>query len=281
MVGETRDPDYLLGHSEGEYERLIEQGALLGPVTERVMRAAGVGSGMRVLDVGCGVGDVALVMANLVGGDGEIVGVDVDGAAVRFAERRLRDAGVRFSGVVGDFREVKPADIGGPFDVVCCRLVLQYQADATEAIAAMARHVRGDGVVVAHEGATQLTPPYAHPMFPLAERIIAWLEIAYAGSGDNILVGGELGWRFAEAGLVATDHPIVEMVCAQGDSAAAARKYYMLVRSLAPVLVQRGIASEQELGLADFEQRFRAEARAKQSIVLMWPALVGWWARPA
>jgi ubiquinone/menaquinone biosynthesis C-methylase UbiE len=236
---------------------------------------------MRVLDVGCGVGDVSLVVAKLVGRGGEIVGVDLDGAAVRFAEQRLSDAGARFSGIVGDFREVGPADVGGPFDVVCCRLVLQYQADATQAIAAMGRHVRSDGVVVAHEDAQQLTPPYAHPMFPLAEQTIAWLDTAYAGSGDNVQVGGELGWRFTEAGLVPTEHPIVEMVCAQGDSAFAARKYYMLLRSLAPVLVQQGIASEDELDLDTFEERFRAQARAVRSTVLVWPALVGWWARPA
>src|SRR5262249_37327765 len=106
MADDARDADYVLGRSQDEYERLIEQGAVLGPVTERVLRAAGVCAGMRVLDVGCGVGEVARVAGELVGDGGEVVGVDVDEAAVRIAVQRLRRVGVRFTGIVGDFRSV-------------------------------------------------------------------------------------------------------------------------------------------------------------------------------
>jgi len=49
------DTDYALGRSEAEYERLVEQGDVMRPMTERLFRAAGLGPGMRVLDVGCGV----------------------------------------------------------------------------------------------------------------------------------------------------------------------------------------------------------------------------------
>jgi ubiquinone/menaquinone biosynthesis C-methylase UbiE len=276
MGDDARDAEYVLGRSQDEYDRLIEQGMLLGPATERVLRAAGVGPGMRVLDVGCGVGDVARLVGDLVGRHDEVVGVDVDEAALRLAEQRLRDAGVRFSGVVGDFRSV---EVGNAFDAVCCRMVLQYQADATDAIAAMARHLRIGGVVVAHEIAPQLTGALAHPMFPLAEKVSAWTGAAYAGSGGNPLVGAELGRRFAEAGLVPDDQPIVETVCALGDSAVAARRFHTLLLSLLPVLVDRNVALEEDIDLATFEDRFRAEARAARSTVVLWPALVGWWAR--
>lgn len=57
----TSDPTYVLGHSEQERERLIRQGGLFAPISERFLRAAGIAPGMRVLDVGCGVGDVSLL----------------------------------------------------------------------------------------------------------------------------------------------------------------------------------------------------------------------------
>jgi ubiquinone/menaquinone biosynthesis C-methylase UbiE len=275
VVDEARDAEYVLGRSQPEYDRLIEQGMVLAPATERVLRAAGIGSGMRVLDVGCGVGEVARVVGELVGRHGEVVGVDVDEAALRYAEQRLRRAGVRFSGVVGDFRAV---DVGDAFDVVCCRMVLQYQADATAAIAAMAGHVRIGGVVVAHEIAPQFGGVRAHPTFPLAAQVYAWTAAAYGGSGGNPLVGGELGQRFAEAGLIPADQPIVETVCALGDSAVAARRFHTLLLSLLPVLVERNVAAEEDVNLATFEERFRAEAREVSSTVVLWPALVGWWA---
>jgi ubiquinone/menaquinone biosynthesis C-methylase UbiE len=96
MDDAARDADYVLGRSQDEYDRLIEQGMILAPATEPVLRAAGVGPGMRVLDVGCGVGDVARLVGELLGGDGEVVGVDVDEAALGVAKRRLSHRGVRF-----------------------------------------------------------------------------------------------------------------------------------------------------------------------------------------
>ena len=83
-----RDPEpapYVFGHSEVELRRLAFQASLLNPVTRRLLVDAGVTSGMRVLDVGTGVGDVAFLVAELVGDTGSVVGVDRAPAAVAVA----------------------------------------------------------------------------------------------------------------------------------------------------------------------------------------------------
>ena len=59
------DTDYAFGRSRAEYDRLIEQGELFRPLTERMLLAAGITRGMRVLDVGCGVGDVSFLVATV------------------------------------------------------------------------------------------------------------------------------------------------------------------------------------------------------------------------
>jgi hypothetical protein len=78
----SSDPTYVMGHSAEERERLIQQAGLLGPITERYLRTAGIVPCMRVLDVGCGVGDVTLLCADLVGRQGSVIGVDRDPAAL-------------------------------------------------------------------------------------------------------------------------------------------------------------------------------------------------------
>jgi protein-L-isoaspartate O-methyltransferase len=70
--------DYVLGNTDAEHERLIRQAARVAPTTERFFREAGVGSGQRVLDIGSGVGDVAMLVARLVGPSGEVVGIERD-----------------------------------------------------------------------------------------------------------------------------------------------------------------------------------------------------------
>ena len=65
---------YALGNTDAEHDRLIRQAAYLAPVTERLFREAGIGPGHRVLELGSGVGDVAMLVAGLVGPTGQVIG---------------------------------------------------------------------------------------------------------------------------------------------------------------------------------------------------------------
>jgi SAM-dependent methyltransferase len=97
----TSDPadSYALGRSEAETRRLIVQHQLYGPFTRQFVTAAGVTAGMKVLDVGSGAGDVALLLAELVGPQGQVVGVDTNPAILDTGRSRVEAAGwttVRF-----------------------------------------------------------------------------------------------------------------------------------------------------------------------------------------
>src|SRR6266852_1205412 len=74
--------DYALGYTNSEHDRLIRQAARIAPCTERLFREAGIGAGQRVLDIGSGVGDVAMLAANLVGSTGEVVGIERDSRSI-------------------------------------------------------------------------------------------------------------------------------------------------------------------------------------------------------
>jgi hypothetical protein len=56
--------DYVLGHTPTEQLRLIRQARILAPATERFLGDAGITPGMRVLDIGCGMGDVSCSSRN-------------------------------------------------------------------------------------------------------------------------------------------------------------------------------------------------------------------------
>jgi ubiquinone/menaquinone biosynthesis C-methylase UbiE len=79
---------YILGHSQQEIGRLMLQATILRPFTERLFRNAEIGPGMRVLDVGCGAGDVSMLAAELVGPCGSVVGIDRNPQVVDLASRR-------------------------------------------------------------------------------------------------------------------------------------------------------------------------------------------------
>ena len=86
---------YVLGHSQREIQRLISQAAMLRPVTERLLRRVNIGPGMRVLDLGCGAGDVSMLAAEFVGPTGLVVGIDRNREVLTLAAERARAAGLR------------------------------------------------------------------------------------------------------------------------------------------------------------------------------------------
>ena len=65
-----RAPDYLFGQSAEEAERLRLQARMFAPYTARFLQDAGISPGMKVLDVGTGAGDVALLAAGWSAGRG-------------------------------------------------------------------------------------------------------------------------------------------------------------------------------------------------------------------
>src|SRR6516162_9898175 len=84
---------YPLGSSDAEHERLIRQAARIAPLTERFFCEAGIGLRQRVLDLGSGVGDVAMLAGKLVGPSGEVVGIERDERSLAVAATRAKQAG--------------------------------------------------------------------------------------------------------------------------------------------------------------------------------------------
>ena len=93
MSNQSKDAEYTMGRSKGETERLIKQSQLYEDVTRRFFLRSGIAKGMKVLDVGSGAGDVALTLAEFVGPDGTVVGIDLNPDILKTAQARA-DAAV-------------------------------------------------------------------------------------------------------------------------------------------------------------------------------------------
>src|SRR5258708_25867657 len=107
---------YLLGSAPRELQRLIRQSQIINPVTERLLRQTAVKQGMRVLDVGCGAGDVSLLAAELVGASGSIICIYRSPEAIAMAKERARQHGFQHADF--SFSSVQDFVPSAPFDVV-------------------------------------------------------------------------------------------------------------------------------------------------------------------
>src|SRR5438046_5201180 len=142
-------PHYALGSSDAEHERLIRQAALPAPFIERFFRSAGIGLGQRVLDLGSGVGDVAMLAAKLVGPSGEVVGVERDPRSIARASARVADAGL--PNVTFTQSDVSQISSSKPFDAVVGRFILMVLPDPLAVLRSLTLLVRPGGVVAFHD----------------------------------------------------------------------------------------------------------------------------------
>src|SRR5262245_25595326 len=113
---------YALATGEAAAYRLSILHGLYGPGTRRVLLESGLRAGMRVADIGCGVGMVTGLLAELVGPTGHVVGIDASGEQLDQARQRLNGAAA-----VASFVRANATDTGLPretFDLVYCRFLL-------------------------------------------------------------------------------------------------------------------------------------------------------------
>src|SRR6187551_2056181 len=122
MKTSRRSANYPLGHTDADHERLIRQAKRVAPITERFFREAGIGPGQRVLDLGSGVGDVAMLVARLVGPSGEVVAVERDRNSIAKASARVTEAG--FQNVSFSESDLSKIADQKPFDAAVGRFIL-------------------------------------------------------------------------------------------------------------------------------------------------------------
>jgi ubiquinone/menaquinone biosynthesis C-methylase UbiE len=264
-------PIYDVPDPAQETERLIRQGERLARATRRFLEDAGIGPGMRVLEIGSGAGDVAFLVADLVGPTGSVVGVDSN--ADLLAATRARATATSRANVVFVDGDLHAAEVGNDFDAAVGRLVLMFTPDPAAAVRAVAGRVRPGGIVAFQEMDYSIRPTTA-PLSPSYEEMRRWTDALRARAGVEQAMGLKLYRTFVDAGLPGPRLSLTAELSAgpDGDYVTATG----VLRRALPRLVEYGIVTAAEVDIDTFERRLRDEVVANRGVIMM-PPLVGAW----
>jgi len=269
-------PFYACGHSGRELQRLEVQGAYFRGITRSFLQTAGITRGMRVLDIGCGTGDVTLLVAELVGPTGSVLGIDRAPEAIAAATAYAASRGIQH--VAFEVREVEKL-APRPVDAVVGRFILMHQASPTRTLrAAAANAVRG-GLLAVLESDISASVAGVHscPHSPTYDRINVWLAKVISAAGTHSDMGLRLRRTFVDAGLP----PPTLWLQARVEGGRDAEIYHYIsesIRSMLPTAERFGIAPLSPVDLDELERELRDEVIASGG-VLTSPLVVGAWCR--
>lgn len=105
----------------------------LALATERLLDAAALRQGMRVLDVAAGSGEQTLLIAERIGPGGSILATDISASMLALADDSARQAGLaNVTTLVSDASALEVAE--AEFDAAICRFGLMFMPDLGQAL---------------------------------------------------------------------------------------------------------------------------------------------------
>src|SRR5262245_11822622 len=263
-----QNAEYVLATGEAATRRLRVLHDLYGPGARRVLLQAGLERGMRVADLGCGVGMTTGLLADLVGPTGHVVGVDASRAQIAEARMLLPPGRSNVS-----FVEASATSTGlprGTFDLVYCRFLLIHLPEPERALEEMHSLLRPGGLLVCEDG--DLTCAGSQPPSALDAFAELWGRLGPVRGLDYTL-GRKLFHMVLAADFAEPEITFNQPVVARGEGK---RLMEWSVAEAGSAFLAAGLVTDDELDrLIDEMQRVADD----DAVIALMPRMSQVWAR--
>lgn len=219
----------------------------------RFFTGIGIAPSMRVLDVGCGNGDLSRFIAGLAGPDGQVVAIDRSEEALAVARAEIMGphaAPIQY--IQTDLAGMLPNL--GKFDAIVGRRVLMYLPDAAATIARLTALAKPDAIMGFQEHA-RVGLPSGLGELTLHRQIYNWMWSTVAAEGGDVGLALRLAGLLEAAGFMIEDAQCEGVLLQPGEPSFLPT----LVRAMLPRLVARGVARAEEVGIETLADRIEEE----------------------
>ncbi|HMG14869.1 MAG TPA: class I SAM-dependent methyltransferase [Saprospiraceae bacterium] len=237
---EEKENSYIINGGEEGKIRLKVLSDLLSQNTKSLLEIYGPITGLKVLDIGCGGGDVSLMAAKMVSDTGSVVGVDFDKEIICLAEQdALKN---RVNNVSFQVLDVVDISFNNEFDIVFSRFLMSHLNQPLKALNKMLKSLKVGGKIITED--VQFSGHFCHPPCLAFEKYIQFYADLARSRKQNSEIGLSLFELFRQAGIKNINFDVIQPCFNKGEGKWMA---YITLDKIKETLIKEKLADRETI----------------------------------
>ena len=240
------------GGDEGK-NRLSILSRTLREDTARFLQMANLHAGMNCLDLGCGGGDVTLDIANHVGAEGKVLGLDIDERKIQLAAESAVLNGIKNA----RFKAMSAYDLKdeSAYDLVYSRFLLSHLNKPQEVLQHIWTALKKGGTFLIED--TDFSGHFSQPSSRYFDDYVSLYQRLLKKRGADANLGQKLVSLLKEAGFVDVEFHITQPAHTEGEGKLMAE---ITFEGISKALIDEGLIDSDQAkkihsGLVNFRKR--------------------------
>ncbi len=242
MSNETpnKRSNYIIAGGQDGKSRLNVLAEVLYLHTRAFLEAKGLLPGMRLLDVGCGGGNVAMMTARLVGPTGSVTAIDFDREIIALDQQDVVAAGMNNIA----FHAMSAYDINydNKFDIVYSRFLLSHLERPLEVLKRMVQSVQPGGKIIVED--IHFSGHFCYPECKAFDDYVTYFTKAARNNEQDAEIGPRLPGLFRQAGIENIGFDVIQPTFNTGKGKWMA---YLTLDKIKNTLIEQRIATEESI----------------------------------
>ena len=231
---------YIIHGGQQGADRLSILAHAMWPFTRPFLHEAGLQSGMKCLDIGCGNGAITMRIFSEIGPTGEITGVDFDPAIIQIAKQNSvpHQSNVHFQVLDIENHNLDSC----AYDFIFCRFLLSHLKSPEAALQKINSALRPNGILAVED--VDVAGHFCHPPSSAFRRYVELYERAGIKKGVNPLIGPILPELLESRGIRDVGLKVVLPTFRNGEGKQMA---LLTMLGIQESVVSVGLATEEEV----------------------------------
>jgi len=232
--------NYIIAGGQEGKDRLNVLSGVMSPYTKELLLKCGLKEGSHFLDNGCGGGNVAIMVAEIVGNKGKVVGTDKDADIIKLAEKDAAQKGLKNI----QFTNTSAYELNyqKEFDIVYARFLLSHLIDPEIALQKMKEAANRGGKIIIED--IQFSGHFCYPANAAFDKYVQLYTAAVKQKGADANIGPGLPELLKQAGIQNISFDVIQPTFQAGEGKWMA---YITLDKIKASVIEEGLATEGEI----------------------------------